>query len=183
MSDIPEGLCQCGCGEKTRLETVQAANRGLIRGKPRRFVYGHGARKRTLYLEEDRGYKTPCWIWQLALYPDGYGQKYVGTGRDDRKTVRAHRWMYEQHRGPFPKELSLDHLCRVPKCINPDHLEPVTHRENIQRGKTSTLTPNQVRTIRWLWTIGLGPTQLGKLFGVHMVTIGKITGFRTWKNV
>ena len=48
--------------------------------------------------------------------------------------VLAHRWSYEYHVGPIPDGLQLDHLCRVRHCVNPQHLEPVTARENTLRG-------------------------------------------------
>ena len=48
--------------------------------------------------------------------------------------VLAHRVYYERHVGPVPEGLELDHLCRNPGCVNPEHLEPVTHAENIRRG-------------------------------------------------
>ena len=47
----------------------------------------------------------------------------------------AHRWSYQHHIGPVPEGLVLDHLCRVRHCVNPDHLEPVTSRENTLRGE------------------------------------------------
>jgi hypothetical protein len=43
---------------------------------------------------------------------------------------------YEMLVGPVPDGLELDHLCRVPACVNPDHLEPVTHIENVRRGRS-----------------------------------------------
>jgi hypothetical protein len=46
----------------------------------------------------------------------------------------AHRFAYELLVGPIPEDLELDHLCRVRHCVNPAHLEPVTHLENILRG-------------------------------------------------
>ncbi len=48
----------------------------------------------------------------------------------------AHRRVYELLRGPIPEGLTLDHLCRERSCVNPDHLEPVTFRENIRRGQS-----------------------------------------------
>lgn len=58
----------------------------------------------------------------------GYGQFWDGT-----KTVRAHRFSYELARGKIPEGLDLDHLCRNRACVRPDHLEPVTDKENVHR--------------------------------------------------
>ena len=73
--------------------------------------------------------KTPtCWIWTAAL-DDGYGQFWY-----DGRMVRAHRFAYELVIGPIPDGLEPDHLCENTACVNPDHLEPVTHQENMLRG-------------------------------------------------
>lgn len=73
-----------------------------------------------------------CWIWLGHLQPNGYGTLKVG-GRAGR-SVYAHRVSYETHVGPIPPGLEIDHLCRVRNCVNPEHLEPVTRRVNVQRG-------------------------------------------------
>ncbi len=65
-----------------------------------------------------------CWLWRGYIAQDGYGQ----TGRGP-----AHRAVYLRLVGDIPAE-TLDHLCRVRHCVNPDHLEPVSRRENILRG-------------------------------------------------
>lgn len=72
-----------------------------------------------------------CWIWTGALYPNGYGQFKRANSR---KNVVAHRGFYELVHGPIQTGLDLDHLCRVRCCVNPDHLQPVTRRENLRRG-------------------------------------------------
>jgi hypothetical protein len=70
-----------------------------------------------------------CWRWVAALDRHGYGAfRFRG------KTARAHRAAYEIVEGPIPDGLELDHLCRTPACVNPAHLEPVTHAENVRRG-------------------------------------------------
>lgn len=79
-----------------------------------------------------------CWEWQLGKSADGYGQTFTWDGTSS-STVRAHRLAYETFIGPIPKELVLDHLCRNKICINPDHLEPVTVKENTRRGKVGIL--------------------------------------------
>lgn len=68
-----------------------------------------------------------CWEWTASLNAYGYGQFYDG------ETMRlAHSFIYRSLVGDYPGDL--DHLCRNRRCVNPDHLEPVTRRENIRRG-------------------------------------------------
>jgi hypothetical protein len=74
--------------------------------------------------------ESGCFEWIASLNNTGYGTFAIGGGRS---TV-AHRWSYEYHVGPIPDGLHLDHLCRNRRCVNPDHLEPVTISENLLRG-------------------------------------------------
>jgi hypothetical protein len=74
----------------------------------------------------------PCWVWTAALMHFGHGN--FANNRGERATVLAHKLAYEDQHGPVPAGLQLDHLCRVPACVNPAHLEPVTSRENTLRG-------------------------------------------------
>lgn len=76
-----------------------------------------------------------CVEWIGGLNSVGYGQFWLGrTDLSETGKAYAHRWSYEYHVGPIPDGLHLDHLCRNRACINPDHLEPVSRRENILRG-------------------------------------------------
>ena len=72
--------------------------------------------------------ESGCWIWMKCVLSCGYGQIVIA-----RKPRSAHRTSYEVFRGPIPEGLQLDHLCRVRSCVNPDHLEAVTARENTLR--------------------------------------------------
>jgi hypothetical protein len=60
----------------------------------------------------------------------------------------AHRVSYEVRYGYIGDGLCLDHLCKVTSCVNPEHLEPVTHAENNRRGSRTKLTADIVREIR-----------------------------------
>lgn len=72
---------------------------------------------------------TGCWLWTARINTNGYGHFFHnGTMRD------AHRVSYELHVGTVPDGLELDHKCRVRRCVNWDHLEPVTHKVNVHRG-------------------------------------------------
>lgn len=79
-----------------------------------------------------RGSVHQCWEWTGAT-SSGYGT-FGWHGR----IVKAHRLAYTQLRGPIPDGKSLDHLCRNTICVNPAHLEPVTHYENMRRGRNWT---------------------------------------------
>lgn len=73
-----------------------------------------------------------CWLWTASLTNGGYGQYYPAKN----EPRRAHRIAYEVLVGPIPVGLVIDHLCRIRRCCNPAHLEPVTHRENTLRGES-----------------------------------------------
>ena len=95
-----------------------------------------------------RNSATGCWIWTGHITRWGYGRHTMGRGN----ATHAHRWSYEHFVGPVPDGLELDHIChstdlscrggptcRHRRCCNPAHLEPVTHAENIGRGRTRPL--------------------------------------------
>lgn len=70
-----------------------------------------------------------CWLWTGCINSEGYGQISWGGSMQ-----YAHRVNFVRNGGEIPDGHELDHLCRLPCCVNPLHLEPVTHRENGLRG-------------------------------------------------
>ena len=71
-----------------------------------------------------------CWLWLGCVNNEGYG-KFRSVGNKNRY---SHRYSYEFCVKEIPDGLTIDHLCRVRHCVNPDHLEPVTMRVNALRG-------------------------------------------------
>lgn len=69
-----------------------------------------------------------CWIWFGSTLTGGHGQFRSGA---------AHAFSYRLHKGMVPEGLEIDHLCRIRLCVNPSHLEAVTRRENLARGKSA----------------------------------------------
>lgn len=74
-----------------------------------------------------------CWEWQGATIRNGYGAfgSYKGSTQ-----VGAHRVSYELTIGEIPSGMEIDHLCRNRSCVNPDHLEVVTRKENQLRSNS-----------------------------------------------
>lgn len=75
-----------------------------------------------------------CWVWTRSSR-NGYAQIYMSSLA---KTTKGHRLTYMLVKGDIPEGKVLDHLCRNKICVNPEHLEPVTTRENILRGEGKT---------------------------------------------
>lgn len=74
-----------------------------------------------------------CWLWIAGTDSSGRGMFSVNG-----KQVRAYVWAWEYKNGPVPEGKVLDHVvCQNPNCVNPAHLQPVTQRINVLRGKSS----------------------------------------------
>jgi len=111
--------CRCGCGQITNVSK---------RGRHSSFIVGHNRRKSAVrYIVLPNG----CWEWQGALAPNGYGHI-----RRDGQLLTAHRVYWIEANGPVAEGLDIDHLCRNRRCVNPEHLEPVTRSENMLRAHT-----------------------------------------------
>ncbi len=113
------------------LSTAQLAERRLRlhAGDAQYVMAGDYRRVESLYMPEPN---SGCWLWiGSVLARRGYGR--IGVRG---KEYLAHRLVYEMLVGPVPEGLELDHKCRVTCCVNPDHLEPVTHLENVRRGES-----------------------------------------------
>lgn len=114
--------CHCDCGE-----TLTAATGRLRRGRPNacESCTAQAYLERRFWTKVER--TQTCWLWTGCVNEDGYG-----TFSYDGKVRKAHRAAYAMFVGPIPDGLEIDHKCRTRNCVNPDHLQPATHKQNCQ---------------------------------------------------
>ncbi len=93
------------------------------------------ARQRSLFASKLRLLSSGCIVWTGALQPSGYGQVRLFG-----KSFRVHRVAYALEHGQIPPDMVLDHRCHNRACVNPEHLIPTTHEENLR-----SVAPAEVR--------------------------------------
>lgn len=112
-----------------------------------------------------------CWLWTGSLIK--------GTGYADFKRAHlcrnGHQYAYLTFVGPIPTGLELDHLCRVRRCVNPVHLEPVTRLMNVRRGAATKLSDEQVLEIRRLRKEGVTVASLAAQLGMDRKHISNLS--------
>jgi len=137
-----------------------------------------------------------CWLWTAAKC-NGYG--HFGMNG---KVYRSHRLSYEHYKGKIPDDLIVRHKCDNPACVNPEHLELGTQKDNVQdcimRGrkpemptiiakgvkcKKSNLTEDDVREIRILRGFGFTLKELKSKYNINEGSIWKIVNRINWNHV
>lgn len=178
VTDVPYGCCHCGCGLNTGIAARTDKTKFWWKGYPVRYANGHkGGIASPYYIEEDRGYDTPCWIWQRCIIR-GYGSVRVGG-----KNTPAHRAMYERRYGPLSDTKELHHRCEVKPCVNPDHIQPLTQAEHSRLAHHVKLSVEAVKEMRRLRNAdGLYYKDIAARYGVHTRTAFDAITRRTWKD-
>lgn len=125
-----------------------------------------------------------CWLWT------GCGGEY-GNVTVNYKGYMAHRVSYVYHKGEFPWQLEIRHKCDTPRCVNPDHLEPGTAKQNAQdresRGRAgrgrAVLGLYQILAIRALYIVGTPLQDMANQFGVTKQSIWAIVHRKSYPNL
>lgn len=167
--NIPYSTCHCGCGEITSIVAKNHSKDGHIKGYPYLYMKGHYVRNDKLEYKVDNN--TGCWVWLGSMYDRGYGRKKVSG-----KYVLAHKLYYEKYNGSVPEGLEIDHLCRNHSCVNPNHLEAVTHIENVGRGLLVKVYQKEAEEIKLLCGIpgGLPQKDVAEIYGISSSTVYRI---------
>ena len=119
-----------------------------------------------------------CRNWRKEILSNGYGRIYLGFHKGKIIRELAHRYFYVQNKGPIPEGYVIDHLCRNRKCVNPDHLEAVSHVVNCRRGKQTKLSLAEVDFIRNVKKYT--QKKLSSMFRVNQSEISKIINHKRY---
>lgn len=127
---------------------------------------------------------SACWLWTGAKSKQGYGAFYLNA-----RMHPAHRAAYILFVGPIPRGLAILHSCDVPACVNPDHLKPGTHADNMRdaalRGRLrpmSKLRPEDVVAIRAAAVAGTPNSVTASTYKISTVHVRSIVSRKTWKH-
>lgn len=120
-------------------------------------------------------FKGQCWLWPYSLNKDGYGQITI-----NKKYHSAHKFFYELVKGKVPCGCELDHLCKNKNCVNPEHLEPVSHAINCRRGKNSKLSEEDIMKIKKM-SASHSHQEIAKEFDVSRQNISLILSGKRWR--
>lgn len=158
--------CQCGCGRPAPIAKKNYPKLGIKIGDPRKYILGHSSHVPEPSIDE----KTGCWLWSGRLNHGGYAHN-------------VYRKNYAKKFGPIPKGAHLDHLCRNRRCINPDHLEVVSPKENTRRGAAAKLTAMDAESIIAQIATRTPYKQIAQHFGVTVQTVCDIKVGRSWSEL
>lgn len=137
-------LCSVeGCDKKHRAHgwCIKHLRRWQSHGDPTKTLIGHVEENFWARVNKTDG----CWNWTGRTATNGYGRCWDGT-----RDVQAHRYSYELVNGPIPAGECLDHKCHNLTCVNPDHLRPVTVKQNAEhRAGPSVDNTSGVLGVSW----------------------------------
>lgn len=174
--------CACGCGQETKIVRKTVTARGAIKGQPNKYLHNHHSRATgPAYIEDP---VTGCWVWQRQVGRFGYAYTFI-----NRRPKVAHKIYYLAYGGDIPKGCELDHVCHSRdtsckggsncqhrRCVNPAHLEPVPHSENMRRGRSAKLTEEQITKIQHLRiTKHLSTKTIADQFDISPQYVSKLT--------
>ena len=95
----------------------------------------------SLFLKKITINEKGCWIWTGATRRKGYGCLGIFG-----KLTASHRFIFEYFYNEINPKLTIDHLCRNTQCVNPKHLQEVSRKENIKRGKGMSVINSKKNT-------------------------------------
>lgn len=138
-----------------------------------------------------------CWVWIASTDSKGYGQFMSGSRKNaDRKLKRAHRVAYELTIGDIPEGLELLHTCDNKLCVNPSHLRPGTHADNMRDMSQKDRSPRGVKQGRVILTEAevleiratyipkvISLRDLARRYGVNKSTIQLIVTGKNWSHI
>ena len=181
-NSVPHGKCHCGCGGDAPIAPRTNKKLGYVKGEPVKYIRGHAVKGRgnAYWIEEDRGYKTPCWIWQGSTH--GYPpNRLYAVATVNQKHVSVHKYRFEQKYGKIPDGYELHHMCEQTLCVNEDHLKLVTELEHGRIRNGVKYSMEQAIEVRRLYSEGLSQLEIAEVTGINRHSVYRMCKGEHWK--
>jgi len=188
-----------GCEADVRVKSLSLCYKHYVRFKTHSSVgfkkHARGTLEERFWNFVDKKSEDECWHWTGQILSNGYGRISVGARNLGNELAHRVSWRLA-NKQEIPEKMVVMHKCDNPKCVNPNHLNIGTHKQNTQdmitKGRKRVVSPKgegngksllDAEKVRLIRSSKLNHAELGRQLGVSTSCIRGVRTGRTWSHI